>query len=46
LPAIDVPLPPEPAPLTEKDFAIGDKAAEQLASHESPKRPEGQGEKA
>ncbi|MDO9413787.1 MAG: Sec-independent protein translocase protein TatB [Pseudolabrys sp.] len=40
LPAIDVPLPPEPAPLTEKDFAIADKAAEELAAHEPAKKSE------
>jgi sec-independent protein translocase protein TatB len=33
---IDVPLPPEPAPLTEKDFAVGDKAAQELATQELP----------
>jgi sec-independent protein translocase protein TatB len=41
LPAFDIPLPPEPAPLTEKDFAVGDKAAETLAAHETPKTAEG-----
>lgn len=40
LPAIDVPLPPEPAPLTEKDFAVADKAAEELAAHEPAKQSE------